>query len=95
MAVIETLFMSYLGKYQITTPLPSSDKKLSQMTFGGIEDIGKDSPLQDRKLNAPNILYQIGFIDEDTIEIILEKPCSNNSFVITETAVRSILKRGE
>jgi hypothetical protein len=90
---IEVLFESFLGKYQfIAQPLSSVNKKVL-MKFGGIEDMGKESPIQERKFNAPDILYNIEYIDENTIAIIIEKGCTDDNFNITQIAIKCILKR--
>jgi len=90
---IEVLFESFLGKYQFITQPPSSVNKKVIMKFGGIKDMGKESPIQERKFNAPDIEYKIEYIDENTIAIIIEKGCTDDKFVITQTAIKCILKR--
>jgi len=92
---IEVLFESFLGKYQFITQSPSSVNKKAIMKFGGIEDMGKESPIQERKFNAPDIEYKIEYIDENTIAITIEKGCIDDNSVITQTAIKCILKRAQ
>ena len=91
-ALIETLFDSSLGKYSFIMP-PSSENKQSLMQFGGIEDMGKESTILGRKYNAHGVMYKVEYIDENTIGIILEKGCSDENFVVTQAAVKCILKK--
>ena len=90
-AIMETLFTSFVGKYYLIQASSSQNKQII-MHFGDIEDVGKDSPLPDMKYNAPGIQYLVEFIDEQTISITLEKPCYEDG-VYTECAVRCFFKR--
>ena len=92
-AAMGTLFESYLGKCKFITQPPSSDNKQSILKFGGLEDLGKDSPVQGLKYSAPDIEYKIEYVDENTIGIILEKGCVDENLAITQTAIKCILKR--
>ena len=92
-ATLDMLFGQNLGKYHFIPAPPSSANKQVLMKFGGIEDIGKESPIQGQKFNAPDVMYKIEYIDDNTIGIILEKACCDENFVITQAAIKCILKR--
>ena len=92
-AIFESLFTQFFGKYQFITPPPTSTNKQSLMQLGSIEDMGKDSSISGRKYNSPGILYKIEYIDENSIGVILEKSCCDENFVITQAAIKCILKR--
>ena len=90
--IIESLSQVYVGMYLFMTGQPESYKEQARMNFGGIGDIGKDAPNAGMKYNAPDILYLIEFIDENTICITLERICTENS-VDTYGAVKCIMTR--
>ena len=92
-AALESLFQPFSGKYCYIPEPPSSVNKQTLMWFGGFEDMGKESPISGRKYNAPGIMYKFEYIDENTIGIILEKACCDENFVITQAAIKCILKR--
>ena len=90
-ALLETLFAPYIGRYSLLMPLTSYNKQV-MMQFGNEEDLGKDSPLPDLKFNAGGTQYLAEIIDENAIGITLERTCYEEG-VFTQSAVRCIMKR--
>ncbi len=90
--VFSCLFNTYIASYQLPFGIPSSFGKQVPIIIGDNERIGEETPIENMIYNTPQMHYQLVLIDNQTIAIILERVCFENS-VSTEGAVKCILKR--
>ena len=91
-AIFTCLFGAYVGNYEFPVNPPHTFGEQAPMIFGNVDTIGKESPFEGLKFNAPQIDYRIEYIDAGHIALILEKSCTETSGLI-EGAVRCILKK--
>ncbi len=88
------IYTTYIGSFEFPFDNSLTAPGRYLMIFGNVETIGKASPVEGLVFNAPQIEYRIEILDNNTLCIVIERPCIENGATI-QGLVRSTLIREE
>ncbi len=88
------IYTTYIGSFAFPFDNSLTAPGRYLMIFGNVETIGKASPVEGLVFNAPQIEYRIEILDNNTLCIVIERPCIENGATI-QGLVRSTLIREE